>query len=60
MIFFVSSVRGQVNPAESTGKTRTCYVVADEVNWDYPPSGRDEAMGIPFDDHETRPACAVV
>ncbi|MGA2906527.1 MAG: multicopper oxidase domain-containing protein [Terracidiphilus sp.] len=31
------------------GKTRTYYVAADEVNWDYAPSGRDEAMGMPFD-----------
>ena len=22
---------------------------ADEVNWDYAPAGRDEAMGMPFD-----------
>ncbi len=32
------------------GKTRTYYVAADEVQWDYAPSGRDEAMGMPFDD----------
>ena len=32
------------------GKTRTYYVAADEVNWDYAPSGRDEAMGMPFDE----------
>lgn len=31
------------------GKIRTYYVAADEVNWDYAPSGRDEAMGMPFD-----------
>ncbi|MGC1617771.1 MAG: multicopper oxidase domain-containing protein [Candidatus Acidiferrum sp.] len=40
-----SSLRGQA-PA---GKTRTYYVAADEVNWDYAPTGRDEAMGHPFD-----------
>ena len=33
----------------STGKTRTYYVAADEVEWDYAPSGRDEAMGMDFD-----------
>ncbi|MGH9411488.1 MAG: multicopper oxidase domain-containing protein [Vicinamibacterales bacterium] len=27
------------------GKTRTYYVAADEVQWGYAPSGRDEAMG---------------
>ena len=32
------------------GKTRTYYVAADEVQWDYAPSGRDEAMGMEFDD----------
>ena len=31
------------------GKTHTYYVAADEVNWDYAPSGRDEAMGMEFD-----------
>ena len=31
------------------GKVRTYYIAADEVNWDYAPSGRDEAMGMPFD-----------
>ncbi len=33
----------------AAGKTRTYYVAADEVQWDYAPSGRDEAMGMPFD-----------
>lgn len=31
------------------GVTRTYYVAADEVTWNYAPSGRDEAMGMPFD-----------
>jgi manganese oxidase len=31
------------------GTTRTYYVAADEVQWDYAPSGRDEAMGMEFD-----------
>lgn len=34
--------------AEQVGKTRVYYVAADEVEWDYAPSGRDEAMGMPF------------
>lgn len=33
----------------NSGKTRVYYVAADEVNWDYAPSGRDEAMGMDFD-----------
>lgn len=32
------------------GKIRTYYVAADEIDWNYTPSGRDEAMGMPFDD----------
>ena len=32
-----------------SGTTRTYYVAADEMNWDYAPSGRDEAMGMDFD-----------
>ena len=35
--------------AAPQGKTRTYYVAADEVTWNYAPSGRDEAMGMPFD-----------
>ncbi len=31
------------------GRTHTYYVAADELDWDYAPSGRDEAMGQPFD-----------
>ena len=36
-------------PAAQAGKTRAYYVAADEVQWDYAPSGRDEAMGMDFD-----------
>lgn len=36
-------------PATHVGKTRTYYVAADELEWNYAPSGRDEAMGMPFD-----------
>ena len=43
-------VRSQAAQSESAGKTRTYYVAADEVNWDYAPYGRDEAMGMPFDE----------
>lgn len=31
------------------GRTITYYVAADEVVWDYAPSGRDEITGRPFD-----------
>jgi FtsP/CotA-like multicopper oxidase with cupredoxin domain len=49
ILFFGPAVLGRAAPAELTGKTRMYYVAADEVNWDYAPSGRDEAMGHPFD-----------
>jgi len=46
-IFCTQAIRA-ATPDEA-GKTRTYYVAADEVQWDYAPSGRDEAMGMPFD-----------
>ena len=48
----VPAAQAQTPPAGLTGKTRTYYVAADEVNWDYAPTGRDEAMGHPFDELE--------
>jgi hephaestin len=44
-----SSLPLKAEAAPETGKTRTYYVAADEVNWDYAPSGRDESMGMDFD-----------
>lgn len=38
--------KGAAHPA---GQTRTYYVAADEVEWDYAPSGMDRMMGMPFD-----------
>src|SRR5207245_3028052 len=32
------------------GHARTYYVAADEVAWDYPPSGSDQLKDRPFDD----------
>jgi hephaestin len=32
----------------AAGRTRTYYVAADEVDWNYAPSGSDQAMGMPF------------
>ena len=39
----------QSAPVASGGKIRTYYIAADEVEWNYAPTGRDEAMGQPFD-----------
>ena len=44
------SMFSQAAQSKPAGKTRTYYVAADELNWDYAPSGRDEAMGMPFDE----------
>lgn len=46
VLFWCSSSRGQ----SSSGKERIYYIAADEIQWDYAPTGRDEAMGHPFDD----------
>lgn len=45
-LFWGRPMQGQL----AAGKTRVYYVAADEINWDYAPSGRDEAMGHPFDE----------
>jgi FtsP/CotA-like multicopper oxidase with cupredoxin domain len=39
----------RASATEQPGKTRTYFIAADEVNWDYAPSGRDDAMGMEFD-----------
>lgn len=48
VLFWGRPMQGQ--PA--AGKTRVYYVAADEINWNYAPSGRNEAMGRPFDELE--------
>jgi FtsP/CotA-like multicopper oxidase with cupredoxin domain len=35
--------------APPNGKTRTYYVAADELDWDYAPSGIDQMMNMPFE-----------
>ena len=36
--------------ASSVGRTRTYYIAADTVTWDYVPGGRDEIAGTPYAD----------
>jgi manganese oxidase len=43
-----SAAPGQ-NASPQAGKVRTYYIAADEVNWDYAPSGIDQITGKPFD-----------
>jgi manganese oxidase len=35
---------------ESTGRTRTYFIAADTVTWDYVPGARDEVAGTPYAD----------
>jgi FtsP/CotA-like multicopper oxidase with cupredoxin domain len=37
-------------PATAGGRTRTYYIAADPVSWDYVPGGRDEIAGRPYAD----------
>jgi hephaestin len=43
---------GQVAVDSENGlaQTRTYYVAADELEWDYAPSGMNQITGLPFDD----------
>jgi len=38
----------QKSPKTGSGKVRTYYVAADEVEWDYAPGGIDQMTGKPF------------
>lgn len=49
LFYCAQAVRAQATAPAPAGKTRTYYVAADEVTWNYAPSGRDEAMDMPFD-----------
>ena len=44
LVLFSSVVFGQ-----SAGRTRTYYIAADEVDWDYVPGGVNKMMGMKFD-----------
>jgi manganese oxidase len=39
-------------PDAAPGKTRTYYIAADQVEWDYAPSGMNQITGEPFSDDE--------
>ena len=41
-----------LNGARSRSKTRTYFIAADEVDWDYAPDGTNVMMGRPFNDEE--------
>src|SRR5215204_7397547 len=37
---------------KASSKTRTYYIAADEVDWDYAPSGKNQITGEPFGEEE--------
>jgi len=41
------------SPSNSYGQTRTYYIAADEVIWDYAPSGVNQITGKPFGEAES-------
>lgn len=51
-LLFGRVVAAQTAAQIADGKIRTYYVAAEELNWDYAPTGRNEAMGMPFDEDE--------
>src|ERR1039458_3371401 len=45
----LAALPGVAQPSASAGKTRTYYISADEVEWDYAPHNIDHMTGKPFD-----------
>src|SRR3954451_21824481 len=49
----IGNGRGSVSTAHSaTVQTRTYYIAADEVDWNYAPQGKNMITGQPFGDEE--------
>jgi hephaestin len=44
------SIEGQVTPPGAAGTTRTYYIAADEVDWNYAPAEMDHMTGKPYDE----------
>jgi manganese oxidase len=47
-VFFLVALMGNTSFARADGQTRTYYIAADEVTWNYAPAGIDEVTGKPF------------
>jgi FtsP/CotA-like multicopper oxidase with cupredoxin domain len=47
-----ASTEAQQQPVAHHGRVRVHFIAVGEVEWDYAPLGRDEAMGHPFDGFE--------
>src|SRR3954467_9069106 len=53
LLFIGIGSGGATSPAHSaTVQTRTYYIAADDVNWDYAPQGKNMITGQPFTDDE--------
>lgn len=53
LVLLVPLVAGCASAApRESGQTRVYYIAADEVDWDYAPSGRDRITGALFDTSE--------
>jgi FtsP/CotA-like multicopper oxidase with cupredoxin domain len=50
---FATASHSQDAPTPPQGKTHTYYIAADEVVWDYAPSGRNQIAGRPFGTEES-------
>jgi hephaestin len=46
----LSTAAVDAQSADQGGRTRTYYIAADEVMWDYVPGGRDDIAGVPYAD----------
>ena len=49
LVLPVSAAAGTAPQGSTSPKVRTYYVAADEVDWDYAPSGINKMMGMKFD-----------
>src|SRR5690349_3984676 len=48
----LSVIAPNVVPLANPGQTRTYYIAADEVEWNYAPTGSNQITGKPFGDME--------
>lgn len=53
LVISLSVAAGSSSSANLPGKTRTYYVAADQVVWDYAPGGVNQVTGKPFGDAES-------
>ena len=53
LVVGASTVLSFASSADAAGKTRTYYIAADEVTWDYAPGGINQITGRPFAEAES-------